>query len=92
MLGDVGDPELVRQISRERSINQILCRGQWWDIVTFTPSGDVLNIDAPHKERHGTAAHLDPQPLREFRVHPHCNGRPPAFGLVVPFNNFVANS
>ena len=150
MLGDVGDPELVREISRELSINQILGRGQWWDIVTFAPSGDALNIGALHKNRHSTVAHLDPQPLREFCVHPpcpvnatsitvhlandvseprvahtthrrdsptlrvktafrhvkystaplnlmpsgdhHCDGRLPAFGLVVPFNNSVANS
>ena len=69
---DVGDPELVRQISRELSINQILWGGQWWDIVTFAPSGDALNIGALHNRRHGTVAHLDPQPLREVRVHPHC--------------------
>ena len=72
VLGDVGDPELVRQISRELSINQILWGGQWWDIVTFAPSGDALNIGALHNRRHGTVAHLDPQPLREVRVHPHC--------------------
>jgi len=35
--------------------------------------GDALNIRASHKKRHGTAAHLDPQPLRELRVHPHCS-------------------
>ncbi len=37
VLGDVGDPKLVREISSELSINQILWGGQWWDIVTFTP-------------------------------------------------------
>jgi len=73
MLGDVGDPEMVRQISRELSINQILSRGLWWDIVMFTPSGDALNIRAFHKKRHGTVAHLDPQSLRELRVHRHCS-------------------
>ena len=72
MLGDVGDPELVREISRELSINQILGRGQWWDIVTFAPSGDALNIGALHNKRHGTVAHIDPQPLRKFRMHPPC--------------------
>ena len=150
VLGDVGDPKLVRQISRELSINQILCRGQWWDIVTFTASSDALNIGTLHKKRHGTVTHIDPQTLRQFRVHPpcsvnatsisvhltndisepyvahtahrrdlptlrvktafrhvkystaplnlmpsgdhHCDGRLPAFGLVVPFNNSVANS
>jgi len=72
VLGDVGDPELVRQISRELSINQILCRGQSWDTVMFAPSGDALNIGRSHKKRHGTVTHIDPQPLSQFRMHPPC--------------------
>jgi hypothetical protein len=68
VLGDIGDPELVRVVSVELPLNAIGCGGDSRDAAELGPARDALYARSTHQEFHRLVSDLDTLSQRQLSM------------------------
>jgi hypothetical protein len=66
MLGDVGAPQLVRSLSSETALHQVVVHGRGWTMTSFPTVADALKAFGAHQASHSLSA--DPMASSQFQL------------------------
>ncbi len=70
VLGDVGDPQLVRRLPPEGAVDQVAGDAVWLDPLPLWPSGHALDAGAAHQQLDRAVPDDELLAEGEFGVHP----------------------